>query len=283
MGEVEPGDVQVLFVGGEPVAALGEDAAGDAVGPGADHQFGAGDRGGILQRARQEDVVPAGDVQYRHLDRGIGFTRRGPAPVRIAGRVGEPLLVIGREPVEEFRRLPGIAVERVDAVDGFGDFPFGRGIESGSGEQQIVEHPVEDESELEGAALVRPALVESGAGHVRGDRTQGGWPFHGREQGGHPFVGAPEQARRAVAPGLRRRPGHGVGAVRGLVQIGLEGAAGRKSAADVLHQQGVSGARHAQAVQGSAAGISGFPVGSSPDEYRNGSGNILREIEIGAQ
>src|SRR5204863_4636707 len=151
-------------------AVIRERSVRAAVRPRADQQprAGAGGAGAalalhadeVLERAAEEDVEPAADVERGHLDLRVAPVDRERVPVLVVRRVVEPVEVeagplrIGkfdspeRQMREELLRLPGTPA--------------------------VAHHPdpEEVEAEVERAALVDPAAEEVTAGHDRADRAQ---------------------------------------------------------------------------------------------------------------
>ncbi len=254
--------VELRLVGGESVTPLGENAAGHAVRPGTDQQAVAGPGRRDPQGARQEDVVPAADHQRRRA-----FSVRGggqPAPVGVVAGVLQPLAVVGGEPVQQRQRPPGCPVEVLDAVQRLGHRADVRGGAAGPLDlsvQQVAEHPVQAEPELEGAAQIRPALVRVGSGDVRGEGPKCGRCGGCRVPLRDTLVGPPDHADGPVAPVLAGGPPHGVPAVRGVVGERPEDTVGRVPAAHVLHHEAVPGLHKPHPVQGAAPAEAPFPYG----------------------
>jgi hypothetical protein len=190
----------------------------------------------VLDRAREEDVVPAADVQPGHRDPLIapGDARRPPAvvvarvlePVEEVGRVvprqrrelaerqlGEPVRACGRR-VQ--RRQPSLVARPPRCVEREPRRPAGR------------------EGKRKGAAVVRPALVVLRRRHAGADRDEARRPGRRREQLRRARVGEPVHRDPAVGAWEARRPLHGVVAVLRFVNERVPLALRAEAAAAVL-------------------------------------------------
>ena len=296
--EVERGRVLDPEARQHPIVALREDPALDRVRPRPDHELLArparvAQPVEVAQRPLDEDVVPAAEVQRRDVRLRRVLLGRDRVPERITVGVGEPLVVPGREPVEQVdapqRPAP---VEPLDVVHRgahggdlvvevlAGGFPREQAREG-----ERAQAPVQREAELERAALIDPALVVVGRGHVWRDRFECGnavGPRHRRQPLGRADVGAAQHPDRAVRPGLGGAPGDRVLAVLLLGQERAPLALGVEPAAAVLHDHDVAGFREREPVDRIAGRHPVAVVGRPLEDDRQPLGGV-RAVDLGGQ
>ena len=296
--EVERGRVLDPEVRQHPEVAFREDPARDRVRPRPDHEVLAlparvAQPAEVAQRSFDKDVVPAAEVQRRDVRLRRVLLGRDRVPERIAVGVGEPFVVPGREPIEQVdapeRPAPVEPVDVVHARADGGDLVVevlaGGLAREQTGERERAQAPVEREPELEGAALVDPALVIVGRGHVRRDRFEcrnAVGPRHRGQPLGRADVGAAHHPHRPVRPGLGSAPGDRVHAVLLLRQERPPLALGVEPAPAVLHDHDVSGFREREAVDGIAGRHPVAVVRRPLDQDRQGFGRI-RTVDLGRE
>ena len=201
----------------------------------------------ILDRAVHEHVVPAAEVESRHLHLVVASANRPLLPVVVPGVVLDPVVEVGRD-LGPIRRQPWIVLDRqefvggpeiadrlVHAVDGRLVAQAPRAGE-GDGDQR----PGFFEGERPRASFITPAVVVVGRGHRRHDRNQGRRLQRRRHPLRGPDIGEAVHADLAVGTGQLGRPLDGVVAVLGFVAEGIERALGGVLAAYVLDHDDVA-------------------------------------------
>ena len=185
----------------------------------------------VVDGAAEEHVVPPAPVERGHVDVGVGIGDADALPVVVELRMGQPVVVVGSQPALQVRHfLQGqVQVSVGQIVLGVNDVvqlllgeaqTLGEVAPVGGG--QGADGPGKVEAKLEGAALPGPTFVVVGGGDAGDDGRQRWGLCLGREPLGCAHVGHAVHAHLAGAPGLGRHPLHGVVAVVGFVDEGVE-------------------------------------------------------------
>ncbi len=256
----------------------------------------------VADRPFLEDVVPAAGDQGRHLDARPLRLDVEVGPVVVVGGPGEPLVVVGGDvavapeprevgegepphPVVE-QLLAPFGDERADLLEGLrprhaaGLEPPLQGV-GGEG----LRGPAQREPQVEGAALVRPALVVVRRAVVGGDGHEVRRPLDRRLPLREPDVRAADHAHLAVRPGPRGRPLHRVVAVRRLLAHGVELALRAVAPAGVLVERGVAprGEVAPRARIAVAAGVGRPPVVGGPLQDHGERAVTRRQVHLGRE
>ena len=299
--QLHPGDVHRVGGAHQPEVALREPAGQRPVCPRADHQplqpaGRVAAAGGLHPEvvgdgALEEQVEPATHVQRRRGDRRVPLTGCAGPPELVVGRVVQPVVVVVAQPGQlghaAQRGAPVellVAVHRSDQLHQVGR--LGRAGAEPPGhlaQGQRGQRPVQVEAELEGTALVGPALVVLVGGHERGDGLQRrrslarGQPLRRRE------VGAAGHAHPPGAPRLGRGPGDGVGPVGRLVEERVELALAGVPTAGVLHDHRVAGLGRAVHVEAEVQQAGQLLVVGQPGEQRRERPVAVRAVDVRGQ
>ena len=247
----------------------------------------------VLERAGQEDVEPAAQVDDGRVDLAVLVGDVPAPPERAVVGVGQEVVVpVVQAPPSGLGWSGSSPVPARQLRQGLVEHALPARVLLGTARQpgQVVagppERPLEHEGQLEGAAAVDPlgVVVGRGLADVHGAqvrRASRGQPVLGRAG-----VGAADGADVAVAPGLGGHPLHGVVAVAVLapavVVEGDEVALGGEAAAHVLDDDGVAlGGEEGRRADLALGGVV-LAVGGALEEGRERA-RALGQVDVGVE
>ena len=225
----------------------------------------------VGHRALEKDVIQAADRQRRHVDRGQHFGHVPTLPVVVLGLVRQP---VGEEPARRARREVGYRRQRqppvvvIDLCVLCREPRFQVGVAAAGHVVREKCRPGSIEGERKRAVVVRPTLVEVGAGHRRDHASQALRLADRDLQLRVPGVGEAVHPDLAVREGQRAQPRHGVLAVVRLRLERDELATRRPPSADVLRHDGVATARVPRRVRVAEVLALVFVIGQPDQEHR---------------
>ena len=203
----------------------------------------------VLQRAVDEDVVPAVEVERRHLDLPVARAQAPALPVGVIVGMLQPIVKIRRDALV-------IGKKRREVLQWQEPVPFGELVRHGLVHHRvdrravgIAAHvaigdrghrPILREGLVERAALIGPTVVIIGRGHRRNDGDQVWRLNRGGQELRRAWIG--EAVHTYLAVRLRKAGGplDGVVAVVGFVDEGIEEAVRLVLAAHVLRDDDVA-------------------------------------------